>query len=375
MNIEDIRIGYLGPPIDHRESLIHLFESAVPTLTILNDSITQGIYVDSSGKPTRNANATLSGRIKRFRYQLRGTSHPEYLSKLAAQIDAARINCIIGYWGTQILGDLIAVKKRRPNVVTLLNTLCHPTALTPTKIAIQNRLFRRAAKYLDGVIVSGRAMESYLRKHVFGSMPMSMLIWPPRFSQRLAPEQRLPPSEPTPNVLFLGRTDWHRAQPSDDVGDFLSELLDAGVHVFHAASKHDGPHPNRHTFEYKPLTQIAEFATQFDASLMLYNLASCRRTDRFKVTVPDRLIASVLAGIPIAMPSEGYDACREYLTDYNAVIQFDSPQHLAEQLKDRPRINALRRSAETSSALYAGELYLDPLYQFIIHLFNRSQAR
>jgi hypothetical protein len=110
---------------------------------------------------------------------------------------------------------------------------------------------------------------------------------------------------------------------------------------------------------------LISFATQFDASLIVYNLEACRRKDRFKVTVPDRLVAAVAAGIPIAIPEADYDACEEYLANFRAVIPFRSTGELKDQLSDRARMQALKLMAWEDSRLYAGEDHLDPLVRLI----------
>jgi hypothetical protein len=149
------------------------------------------------------------------------------------------------------------------------------------------------------------------------------------------------------------------------VRGFIDSLLDAGVHVHHCEAKGYQPRPNRHAFPYMTLPEAEEYATAFDASLILYNLEACQRRERFEVTVFDRLIASVTAGIPIAIPAQGYAASREYLKDYGAVIEFSSPKELSGKLADRAEIARLRAIARERSELYAGEKRLGPLMDFL----------
>jgi hypothetical protein len=369
-----LKIGYLGPPIDHRENLAMLLGSAGIDLQILDDSITSGIYRDASGAPTRSPAKTMSGAMRRLKSQLFGTSNRAYIERLTQQIDVSGLQCLIGYWGAQILGDLIAIKKHRPHVVTILNVLCHPTALTGGKIAAQNALFSRSLKYLDGVIASGRVMHEYLKQHVYRGRDVPTLIAPPMYASHYFPPNIERPMRDAANLLFLGRTDWNRGQESDDIGVFLTQLLEEGIEVYHAHSDHVTPHPKRHMFAYLPLAPMERFARQFDASLVLYNLNACARPDRFRVTVPDRLIASVTAGLPIALPPRGYDAATEYLARYEAVINFSSPADLAAQLRDRSRVQALRKLAEANSAHYIGEKHVSSLVEFITQRLSTVRA-
>jgi hypothetical protein len=264
------------------------------------------------------------------------------------------------------LGDLIAIKKRRPNVRIVLNVLCHPTGLTRRKVAIQNWYFRRSLKFLDAVIASSDVMKRYLERNVARGQQTAIWVIPPYYSKVFHPHARKSQCEFVPNVLFLGRTDWRRAQASDNVETFLDQLTREHVHVFHHRSpESDVVTPFRHSFEYMSLREAETYATQFDVALIVYNLDACQRTDRFEVTVPDRLIASVTAGIPIAIPSAGYGASKEYLRDYGAVIEFETAADLAMQLKDSPKLRALKSLAAQNSQKYVAEYLIHGLIEAI----------
>jgi hypothetical protein len=114
-----------------------------------------------------------------------------------------------------------------------------------------------------------------------------------------------------------------------------------------------------------PLREATTFASQFDASLIVYNLEACKCRDRFEITVPDRLVASVAAGIPVAMPKHGYGACKEYLAGYRALIEFESPSELADKLKDRALIAQAKQQAIEDGPDYAAERHCDRLLDFV----------
>jgi len=355
--------AYLGKPCDQSANFEHMLRSAGLSLSVLADSSIGSNRARSTG--SRHLRKTWS-RVSRLRHQVSGDAPSEYLSAVLRKLDEDQIDCIVGFWGTNVLGDLVAIKRARPRVRAYLNVLCHPTALSAMKIAAQNWLFRKHVRHCDGLLVSSRVMQSYLQENVLRGADVPCLVWPPYLAGAYHPLQRMPDCAQTPNVLFMGRMDWWRGQPSDNVTSLLRKLMDCGTHVFHHASPRDiTPHAHRHTFDYKPLQEAVEYATQFDASLLAYNLAECERTDRFSVTIPDRLVASVAAGIPIALPDTGYEACREYLRDYEAVILFNSPESLAEQLRDRARLAELKILARRNSARYFAEQHLESLTQFI----------
>ena len=374
-----LRLGYLGRRIDHCDNAIRLFESIGIRLHVLPDSSTWGVYNSPPAPVAWRPASTLWRGMARLADQIGGTRHTGYADDLVALIDREDLACLIAYWGTGIVGDIIAIKRRRPRVKVILNLLCHPTGLSHAKVAAQNWHLRRSARWLDGIIVSSHAMQAYLQEHVLRGNSVPILIWPPYYSRQLFPVQRHEACPTAPNLLFLGRMDWQRAQPSDNIGVFLDQLLENGVHVYHHHSPAHAPgsvppHACRHTFPYLSLAEAATYATQFDASLMLYNLRACRRTDRFDVTVPDRLVASVAAGVPVALPAQGYAACREYLKDYGAVIPFASAAELAQRLRDRASVAELRRLARHDSRKYVGERHLNSLLAFIHAITSPAHA-
>ncbi len=105
-----------------------------------------------------------------------------------------------------------------------------------------------------------------------------------------------------------------------------------------------------------------------DASLIAYNAAACRRTERLELTVPDRLLTSVAAGVPIAIPSIGYSGSKQYLAEYPAVIEFDSVPDLKRQLEDRERIKSLHEAAWQARKLYTAEAQGELLARFLLSL-------
>lgn len=83
------------------------------------------------------------------------------------------------------------------------------------------------------------------------------------------------------------------------------------------------------------------------------------------LTVPDRVLSSVAAGVPIAIPRRGYAASKTYLRDYGAVIEFDTPRDLKDRLSDRDELRALRERAWHARRGYVAEAHAGRLAQFL----------
>jgi hypothetical protein len=91
--------------------------------------------------------------------------------------------------------------------------------------------------------------------------------------------------------------------------------------------------------------------------------------------VPDRLISSVAAGIPVAIPSTGYDACRSYLQEYEAAIEFKDCEELAAKLRDRESVSRLQEKARMNRARYTVERWAPAFHEFLGRVSDRSTAR
>ena len=145
----------------------------------------------------------------------------------------------------------------------------------------------------------------------------------------------------------------------------MQSILQSGIELHHVYSPEtDDGHPRRRLFQPLSLSGLIEFMGSFDASLIAYNTDACARDDRFRLTVPDRLVTSVAGGVPIAVPRQGYDAVKSYLRDYPAVIEFDSAGGLAETLGDRQLVSRLRNSAWAARQSYVAKQHGATLQKF-----------
>lgn len=373
MRIEDVRLGYLGDVRSHHcENICALLRGVGNHVRVLEHSLTNESYkYNMRQEYEHDGKSAGTKRLYRMYSQLRGLRDASYRQILHEYFQSAPTDCILAYWGTNPVADIIGIKKYRPETKIILNVLCHPLGLTSAQIAAQNALLRHAASYCDGYVYTSNVMKRYFERHVFRGRSKPYLVMPPLDSRQYFPESRLPPCETHPNIVFLGRMDWWAGQPCDNVLGHVESLLKSGIHVYHSDKTGElPPHDCRHLFRPMPLPELRSFATQFDASLIVYNLDACARDDRFRNTIPDRLVASVSSGIPIALPRSGYDACKELLAQYEAVIEYDTPDGLKRQLSDRAGLQALRVAARENSARLCAEHSLSQLTDFICSIID-----
>ena len=341
-------VGILGPEIDHQRSLVAMLGSSAGNQTLIPDS---NSYFQ--GRATG-----LTTRIERVVDQLWGTRNQDYLHYLCKLLDDAHTEAVVAYWGTNPLADLLALRLLRPHIKLVLMVLCYPLSLNYPGVARQQWMMRRAAKVLDGFIFPSIEMARFFEQTVFGKARPAYMILPPFWPKSFQAVERADSASNSPNLVFIGRTDLsHRTvHAGDDIRPLMRGLLDAGIELHHVRSDetNDG-HPMRHPFEPVGQSHLIEMMGRYDASLIAYNTNVCARDDRFRLTVPDRLITSVAAGVPIAIPAQGYEASKNYLREYPAVFTFKSPQDLKQQLSDRAHVTALREAAWTARVRYHAE--------------------
>src|SRR3954464_952165 len=107
--LERIRIGYLGKPAEHAENFARLMGAVAKTVAVLPDSLSSGVYDRSRGRWGRLLPNGL------WRGGHRAVDHPfctgdaEYVRRTVERLDEEGVNCLIAYWGTRPIGDVIAI--------------------------------------------------------------------------------------------------------------------------------------------------------------------------------------------------------------------------------------------------------------------------
>jgi hypothetical protein len=350
-----LRLALLGPEIEHHDSLQAAWRSAsqqTGALPWVPDSHT-------FRRKNQRRESVPSRLLRRLDPLLWGTRDPSYLDFVLRKLDENSTQVLLAYWGTMPLADVLALRRARPQLKLILLALCYPLSLTTPGVWRQRLAVWRSAGALDGVICPTPEMQRYLQTHdLRGQKHIHFGVVPPCWPLSYQAQARSSGVSTRPNVIFTGRTDiaGPTAHAADDLRALLRSLLEAGIEVHHGSSKevNDG-HPLRRPFEPVDLPTLVQKMSGYDASLMAYNTAACQRAERFSFTVPDRLISSVCAGVPIAIPATGYEASKTYLADYPAVLSFRSPEDLQNQLSDRAHVQALRDAAWLLRKKYSAE--------------------
>ncbi len=348
----------LGPGIEHRDSLQAMLAGRVDAVAWVPDS--HSFLRQREGRPR--------SRLDRGLDSLLGTRDPEYLDHVLSVIDQQQAQVLVAYWGTLPLADVMAIRRARPALRVAVMLLCYPLSLEPFGIYRQKMALQAAADHLDGIICPTAEMADYLAERVFRGGRQRYAQVPPCWPAAFQPGVRPAPAGDAPNLIYVGRTDLSGStvHAADDIRPLMRELLDAGIALYHGASKEtDDGHPLRRPFPHVPISELMRRMAAHDASLIAYNTDACRRTDRFELTVPDRLLSSATAGVPIAIPRRGYAASKTYLRDYPAVLEFDRPADLHAALSDRTAMARLHDAAWGARERYTAEAQGGKLLAFL----------
>lgn len=344
--------------MEHRDSLQAMLATEVVPCRWLPDSYTlQRQKHGPSG----------AGRSK-ILDSLFGTRDRGYLDSALKALDESESTVVVAYWGTRPLADILAIKKARPRLKVVLMALCHPLGFTSLGIFRQRLRMTRAGSSLDGVICPSMQLRAYLQQNDLRGFGLPMLELAPCWPSSCQAPQRAPAASEWPNLVFVGRTDIRGASATgaDDLRPLMAELFGAGVRIHHTQSPDmDDGHPLRRPFSYLATPQLISFMGGFDASLVAYNAAACKRRERLMLTVPDRLITTVAAGIPVAIPRDGYPASKAYLSQYPAVIEFGSASELGGLLRDRVHMRDLAEAAWQARCHYTAQARAAPLIRFL----------
>ncbi|MFY9458599.1 MAG: glycosyltransferase [Aquabacterium commune] len=353
-------VTLLGPDIDHRRSLESMLGQPHKV---------QWLPDSNSHLASRPADeVTRLDRLAHRAGRLIGTFDALYLRDTTEALARQCTDVVIAYWGTEPLADLLAIRRRMPHVKLVLMVLCYPVSLTRAGVARQDWMMRRIMRVLDGVIFPNEAMRDHFRAAGLLGARVDALILPPCWTGSFQSTGDQPPGLTQPNVIFTGRTDLSSAtvHAADDLRVLMRALLDAGIELHHVRSREtDDGHPLRRPFQPMRQAELIRTMARHDASLIAYNTTACERDDRFRLTVPDRLISTVAAGVPVAVPQDGYEGAKQYLQGHPGVLCFRDAAHLRQMLDDRVRVAELRAQAWAERGLYAAERHAPRLQGFL----------
>jgi hypothetical protein len=178
-----------------------------------------------------------------------------------------------------------------------------------------------------------------------------------------------------PHVVHMGVPPV-KAGMHDDVAPQLRALAAQGIAV-HAVEAF-GTQGGLRTFPRLGLRQllegeVAEFMTQFDALVLLYNVPPGLQW--FATNMPARFLSAVSAGIPVAVPRGLTVAVQRFVERHGNGFAFDTPEDLAAQLRDAEGMAKRRKLAEALARDHRLERFLPQYEQFLGRALDLKAGR
>lgn len=283
--------------------------------------------------------------------------------------DLPPVDFVYCSWDDGVIPEAIAIKKVFPNVPIIFKFLMYPSSLSHYVVALENYYNRRKVPIFDGRIFVSQEMYHYMERtfdlHAHGKN----LIFMQYLSESYFHKQRLPrlsDNNGEPHLVFTGQSDF-RWFPENDVRQPIEEIADKGIHV-HLATPNLPMMESRfiHFFSrIAPGPQFADFLTQFDGVIVLYNLSKKLCTDRLNNVFPNRFIWALTAGIPIFLASGQLRACEAFVKQHGIGFTFDTAEALKLLLKDRARMSEARQNAQQKRRNFTYENNFHTLGDFI----------
>jgi hypothetical protein len=369
--------------------------TAVPGVPASFDVINPWAGMDVILPGTRAGSSLAASVLQAARYLgMRDTALIRACAGLAATHE---FDVIVGTWGVPVLDAMLEASRAFPRAAVIYNILTVPElpiegtdwrrrcwrAYGVLFNAVERSAFRRMLRKSDVRVHASAQMESYLRRKGMLGGPGADIVRLERFSRAFFPRRRLQKRSATtgePNVVHLGATNFS-GQNVDNLTAHLARLAGAKIHVHFASSNGDsrGQAASEYYHDFPKFAgnvvgpELAEFSTQFDAAILLYNVE--RPYDRFINALPTRFLFALTTGIPIVMPRGLFQACEDYVTLHDIGFVYDSEPELAATLADRARMDSWERNARMHAESASLEDNLEEYEALFQRATDSHQAR
>lgn len=238
---------------------------------------------------------------------------------------------IFSFWGTVTFQYLVIIKKNFPKlkIIHIINT--YPVREDVVYNETNFSFVKEDAKVFnicDLLVFTSSEMELFFRKNYLIKNTQKTLNFFDTFPSSFYPKRKLTKlsiTNPEHHILFLGNTNFFN-RTIDDVRNDIIYLANYGVHV-HIQEPASGlkEHSNIHVFKAFGFQDIikgkfAEFATQFDAIIVLYN---SKKTDlRARISFPTRFALGLTTELPILIEKNKFYAIEEIFEKKNIIYMF-----------------------------------------------------
>jgi hypothetical protein len=284
------------------------------------------------------------------------------------------IDLIVGTWGYSVLEVSLVAKKVFPNVKYIHNVLTIPDL--PVESCglrgymwrifdrvfgiFQDRAYRSLMQNTQIRVFATEAMFGYVNSKYGPFMNGQNVIRIEHFNKCFFPKKRLEKlssSNNEPHIAHIGATNFAVGMEIDDVSDSLIKISKEKINI----------HLNTSVFPESLISAdkeylhffdsfsnefehhlFAEFLTQFDAIIILYNVKKVY--ERFEYSLPTRFLFALIVGVPIFLPKGLFPACERYILQNQIGFAYLSEKEMYLKLRDPLTMNLLSNNSLAHSA-------------------------
>jgi hypothetical protein len=287
------------------------------------------------------------------------------------------IDIVYSLWGTDTFPEIKIIQNQKIYCPIIHNFLTFPGAPVSRFTRLKYLFYKEIVSNIEGRIHCSNRMYNYINKLFNLKQKGKDIIFLDYFSEMYFPLRRLPllsEENGEPHILFIGRTDFQKGS-LNDVKKIIKEIALKQIHI-HLAETDISIDNNEYLhffprFKAGDLSKgsFAEFMTQFDACIILYNFNIKNwPKDRFYNSLPNRFLFAFTGGIPIIMPEGYFLSCQEIIKKYQIGFTYKDVEDLRSKIKNKHLMEKIKENAIKISSDFTFEKNFHKLEKFMKNL-------
>jgi len=291
------------------------------------------------------------------------------------------IDIVYSLWGTDPLPEIKIIQNQKIHCPIVHHFLAFPGAPVSWFTRLKYLFYKEVVLNIVGRIYGSYRMYNYVNKLFNLTQKGKDIIFLDYFSEMYFPRKRLSllsEEDEEPHILFIGRTDFQKGS-LNDVEEIIKEIALNQIHV-HLGETNISINKNDY-LHFFPIFKagnlsnglFAEFMTQFDACIILYNFNKRNwPKDRFYNSLPNRFSFAFTGGIPIIMPEGYFLSCQEIIKKYQIGFTYKDIEDLKSKIKNKRLMKKIKVNAIKISSNFTFERNFHRLEKFIKNIINEK---
>lgn len=296
---------------------------------------------------------------------------------------------LFSWEGALILKPLEQVRQIFPKAKIIQSACTFPNATTILTEFRMHQRYRKSASNIDGWIFYSDTMQTSFCQKIPAAQGKPYLVMVDPFLDAAYAKPNSPLTIPqlnridySPHIVYTGRASklWSSFSLDgrrDALGRFFKHLSNRGVHIFVSPKADTKGLPNLHhypDFSNQDIYEgrFAEYLSQFDAHLVMYN--ECCGTLRRWVSngLSTRFACALTATSPLAV-TETSQFVHDLWQERPFGFTFRNVDDLVASLHDQQKLATLRQNMEKVHRSYAFESQAPQIIQFIEKIAGKTE--